>query len=680
MSVETKPNKLVKGLVLDTFHTDVDNTVATYALNSQLEDQEGNHFHYGSEVGTTYIRDIPTNHVVVGHINMERNETVLFTTDGTNSTIGILSRKDDMSYQYEIKVDDSKQAKKLNFKKNTYIRGVYRLLNGCDKIIYFVDGINKDRRININQLDSYKTSDIEYIPPVVIPEEVIPEIPIIVDNTLQVIVYALSSATGNIQLIRLLQTNVSAIGSINATLESSQQGLVLIDVTLSGVASSTVTLLRAALLETNVTAQATTIVDIIVTKIIDAQVQALANTTTSAQISISVNATVNAVTETSATVQLSKVISTSVDALANSSSEALIGLVLVSTNTGSASISTADLYINRLLTSSVTAQGTTTAELIIAELLSSAMTASANTTANLQLADVLTTSVSAAATVTNATLTSTAPLLLDLYPSAAAAYSLRKLRTAYSGNAIKVRRSSDNTELDIGFINNILDTVSLLTFCGINNGFVTTWYDQSGNSRNATMTTAANQPQIVSSGVVVLTNTKPALKFVDLNDHLQIASNFATFNNTTIFNVCDPLNYTGISQNARFYDLFDGTNRIQYLNDANSSRLHVRNNLWQTGIIATQFTTQNSPTNQFLSSVLALSSSNDLYLNNNIQSKISGNFAGDGINASVIGQRGDVANTTNFIGDYQELIVYQTDQSTNRTAINNNINTYYGIF
>jgi hypothetical protein len=104
MSVETKPNKLVKGLVLDTFHTDVDNTVATYALNAQLEDQEGNHFHYGSEVGTTYIKEIPANHVVIGHINMERNETVLFTTDGTNSTIGILSRNDDMSYHYEMVV------------------------------------------------------------------------------------------------------------------------------------------------------------------------------------------------------------------------------------------------------------------------------------------------------------------------------------------------------------------------------------------------------------------------------------------------------------------------------------------------------------------------------------------------------------------------------------------------
>lgn len=156
MSVETKPNKLTKGLVLDTFHTDVDNTVATYALNSQLEDQEGNHFHYGSEVGTTYIKDIPDNHVVIGHINMERNETVLFTTDGTNSNIGILSRKDDLTYEYIRQIDDSNQTTKLGFKKDTYIRGSYRLLNGCDKIIYFVDGINKDRRINLSQLKNYK--------------------------------------------------------------------------------------------------------------------------------------------------------------------------------------------------------------------------------------------------------------------------------------------------------------------------------------------------------------------------------------------------------------------------------------------------------------------------------------------------------------------------------------------
>jgi hypothetical protein len=54
--------------------------------------------------------------------------------------------------------------------------------------------------------------------------------------------------------------------------------------------------------------------------------------------------------------------------------------------------------------------------------------------------------------------------LLDNYPGATVAYSLRKLRTAYSGNAIKVRRSSDNLEQDIGFVGNDLDTASLLTF------------------------------------------------------------------------------------------------------------------------------------------------------------------------------------------------------------------------
>ena len=83
-------------------------------------------------------------------------------------------------------------------------------------------------------------------------------------------------------------------------------------------------------------------------------------------------------------------------------------------------------------------------------------------------------------------------LLLDTYPNAAAAYSLRKLRAAYTGNAIKVRRSSDNTEQDIGFSGANLDTTALTTFCGSGNGFVTTWYDQSGNSRNVLQSTAVS--------------------------------------------------------------------------------------------------------------------------------------------------------------------------------------------
>jgi hypothetical protein len=48
-------------------------------------------------------------------------------------------------------------------------------------------------------------------------------------------------------------------------------------------------------------------------------------------------------------------------------------------------------------------------------------------------------------------------------------------------------------------------------------GFVTTWYDQSGNSRNAVQGTAANQPRIVNAGVVDVLGTAPALRFSNAN-------------------------------------------------------------------------------------------------------------------------------------------------------------------
>jgi len=73
------------------------------------------------------------------------------------------------------------------------------------------------------------------------------------------------------------------------------------------------------------------------------------------------------------------------------------------------------------------------------------------------------------------------PLLLDTYPNAAVAYSLRKLRNGYTGSAIQVRRVFDGTNQNIGFnANNDLDTSSLNSFVGNNlllqsENFNTTW-------------------------------------------------------------------------------------------------------------------------------------------------------------------------------------------------------------
>ena len=110
---------------------------------------------------------------------------------------------------------------------------------------------------------------------------------------------------------------------------------------------------------------------------------------------------------------------------------------------------------------------------------------------------------------------------LDQFTNAVAAYGMNRLRIGYAGNSCRVRRSSDNAELDIGFnTNGTLNETALLTHCGLGDGFVTTWYDQI-DSYNATQTTAAKQPQTVAAGVVVRTLTGPAhLRFDRVDDAL----------------------------------------------------------------------------------------------------------------------------------------------------------------
>jgi hypothetical protein len=101
--------------------------------------------------------------------------------------------------------------------------------------------------------------------------------------------------------------------------------------------------------------------------------------------------------------------------------------------------------------------------------------------------------------------------------------SLRKLIEDYTGYCVKVRRSSDDTEQDIGFTaGNVLDESALTTFVGAGDGFVSVWYDQFGNSNNATQTNPISQPKIVSSGTVIKEGTKPIIDFGISTDTIQL--------------------------------------------------------------------------------------------------------------------------------------------------------------
>ena len=110
------------------------------------------------------------------------------------------------------------------------------------------------------------------------------------------------------------------------------------------------------------------------------------------------------------------------------------------------------------------------------------------------------------------------PTILDLYPGATTGFSVRQLTCAYNGPAMRVRRSSDNTEKDINFVNGLLDTADLISFVGADDGLVSKWYDQSGNANNAFQLTANRQPTIVKLGVLQTQNSLPSIRYYANND------------------------------------------------------------------------------------------------------------------------------------------------------------------
>ena len=265
--------------------------------------------------------------------------------------------------------------------------------------------------------------------------------------------------------------------------------------------------------------------------------------------------------------------------------------------------------------------------------------------------------------------------LLDRFPGAAAAYSLRKLRTDYTGAAIRVRESATNTETDIGFnADGSLNTTALIAHTGANDGFVVTWYDQSGNSNDATQATAANQPKIYDSITgVILSNNKPALKFDGIDDAFVFTSTGGN-TRTVLIAIDTDLNTTlrkRVISEARFISLADnsGYNFETRGDQANDPLVLTLYNNTPNSIA------QNNPTiGNALLTIKITSTQNAIY--RNTTEVATGNFNMDG-NYSIGG-----ISSINFPIDalYSEIIIYNTDQSSNRTAIESNINAYYNIY
>jgi hypothetical protein len=250
--------------------------------------------------------------------------------------------------------------------------------------------------------------------------------------------------------------------------------------------------------------------------------------------------------------------------------------------------------------------------------------------------------------------------LLDLFPGARTAVSLRKLRSAYNGNCIRVRRSSDSATLDIGFVNNILDISTLTTFVGSGSGFISIWYDQSGNGLNFIQNTSANQPAIIISGVLQTVNGKPAVNIDTSSKNLQV--NFPapyvrkitnTFDVTRTSDTNFVLYHGGSSSFAFVAASTQGSTNTLVNGDAVSQI--YKNNVLQTLPLTrgASYNIISTNTQILLSYVMSLGGWNIL---------------------SFSGYSG-----FEFVGFKQEFIMYE-QQTSNISAINSNINNFYSIY
>ena len=246
--------------------------------------------------------------------------------------------------------------------------------------------------------------------------------------------------------------------------------------------------------------------------------------------------------------------------------------------------------------------------------------------------------------------------VLDTYTGASAGYSLRNLKSTTT-NVVKIRRSSDNAEQDFTAAEITDGTLTTFTGTGLtNDGFVTIWYDQSGNGNNATQTTANLQPKLVSAGSVILEGGKPTLEFTDnvLNATFSESQPLTSFH---VRRYRSTGTYVGIGIDGRDYGYVGYMQSGQFKTYYGAALVHGTSN-----------------TTQGLWYSLANGTSSVAGLNG---STTTGNAGTRGGSALSIGA---AATLYNAPMNSQELIIYDSNQSSNRSGIESNINTHYTIY
>jgi len=264
----------------------------------------------------------------------------------------------------------------------------------------------------------------------------------------------------------------------------------------------------------------------------------------------------------------------------------------------------------------------------------------------------------------------TSSLPLDVAGSAAAAYGLRNLSSSYSGNVVEVRRSSDDTTRD--FTAAEITNGTLLAFVGTggsDNGFVKTWYDQSGNSKDAVQPTPASQPKIVNAGSLVT----GGIDFDGTDDIGLVTGSFSltqTYSTFSVSHTDDASTSQGVWSTAASFD--STFNAAQLFRSDDGFSINSGATLTTAGTI------NYVADRNYLQTNVVNGGSSSIFVDG--ATGATGNMgATNPSGVLILGYYKSGSNIQNLDGAIKELIIYDSDQTSNRAALETNIAAANGV-
>ena len=253
--------------------------------------------------------------------------------------------------------------------------------------------------------------------------------------------------------------------------------------------------------------------------------------------------------------------------------------------------------------------------------------------------------------------------LVDLY-SPIVAYSVDKISSTATV-CCRIRRASDNAEQDIGFLGDQIDENAIVSFVGIGFvSFITKIYNQGtgGATYDISKTVASEQPRYV-----IASNS---FNMID-----------ASLNPTKPLNIANDLTFTNAFTVAKI-NIQSTVNYICFGAGLTPSGGLLYNGSAVTGLGGYDGSNLRQITGKDLNEHLGYFNmkSSKLFVSKDGNAETDTGSFGTSLDLNEIGGRSNAGSNLYMKGEWREMIFFNSDETSNKTAIELDINTRFSIY